>query len=79
MLARPPAGPHAWTDDDIGDMAAWGITAFGDLRASTRPPPEWLAGTCGGSSTACPARLSAPYPFAETRAYELQLSWRVPS
>ena len=41
------AGLHAWTEDDIGNVAAWGIHSFGpdDLRTTTRPLLDWLAGT----------------------------------
>jgi arginase len=40
-------GLHEWTDDDIGNVAGWGITTFApdDLRTSTRPLLDWLAGT----------------------------------
>jgi arginase len=40
-------GLHEWTDDDIGNVAAWGIRAFGpdDVRHGTRPLLDWLAGT----------------------------------
>lgn len=45
------AGLHAWTDDDYPNIAEWGLTAFGpdDLRESTDPLLDWLAGT--GCST----------------------------
>jgi arginase len=41
------AGLHAWTDDDIGDVAEWGIRSFSpeDLRATTQPLLDWLART----------------------------------
>jgi arginase len=41
------AGLHAWTDDDIGNVAEWGIRSFGpdDLRTSTHALLDWLAGT----------------------------------
>ena len=41
------AGLHAWTEDDIPNVAAWGIRAFGpdDLRRTTQPLLDWLAGT----------------------------------
>ena len=40
-------GLHEWTDDDIGNVADWGIRTFApdDLRTSTQPLLEWLAGT----------------------------------
>ena len=40
-------GLHEWTDDDIGNVADWGIRSFSpdDVRASTRPLLDWLAGT----------------------------------
>jgi arginase len=40
-------GLHAWTEDDIGNVAAWGIRAFGpdELRTGTRPLRDWLAAT----------------------------------
>jgi arginase len=40
-------GLHAWADDDIADVAHWGIRSFSpaDLRATTQPLGEWLAGT----------------------------------
>jgi len=40
-------GLHEWTDDDIGNVADWGIHTFApdDLRASTRPLLDWLATT----------------------------------
>ena len=35
-------GLHEWTDDDIGNVADWGVRAFGpdDVRASTQPLRE---------------------------------------
>jgi arginase len=43
-------GLHEWTDDDIGNVAQWGIRSFSpdDVRDSTQPLLDWLAGT--GSS-----------------------------
>jgi arginase len=40
-------GLHAWAEDDIGNVAKWGIRAFSpaDLRATTGPLLDWLAGT----------------------------------
>jgi arginase len=40
-------GLHEWTDDDIGNVADWGIHTFApdDLRTSTRPLLDWLATT----------------------------------
>jgi arginase len=40
-------GLHAWTEDDFPHIAEWGIQAFspGDLRETTGPLLEWLAGT----------------------------------
>lgn len=40
-------GLHSWTDDDIGNVAEWGIRSFGpnDLRESTRPVLDWIAAT----------------------------------
>jgi len=40
-------GLHEWTDDDIGNVADWGIHTFGpdDVRDSTRALLDWLAGT----------------------------------
>lgn len=40
-------GLHSWTEDDFGNVAAWGITAFGPdtLRESTRPLLDWIAAT----------------------------------
>jgi arginase len=40
-------GLHEWTDDDIGNVADWGIRTFApdDLRTSTRPLLDWLAAT----------------------------------
>lgn len=41
------AGLHSWTDDDIGNVAAWGITSFSpdELRTSTQPLLDWIAAT----------------------------------
>ncbi|MBV9793705.1 MAG: arginase family protein [Actinobacteria bacterium] len=41
------AGLHAWTDDDIGNVAGWGIRSFspGQLRDSSGPLLDWLAAT----------------------------------
>ncbi|GAA3704955.1 arginase family protein [Arthrobacter ginkgonis] len=41
------AGLHSWTEDDFPNAAEWGITAFGpnELRESSQPLLEWLAGT----------------------------------
>jgi hypothetical protein len=40
-------GLHAWAEDDIANVAHWGIRAFSpdDLRATTQPLGDWLAGT----------------------------------
>ncbi|WP_433174102.1 arginase family protein [Actinoallomurus sp. CA-150999] len=41
------AGLHSWTDDDLPNVADWGIRSFApdDLRTSTRPLLAWLAAT----------------------------------
>ena len=40
-------GLHAWTEDDIANVTDRGIRAFSpdDLRETTRPLLDWLAGT----------------------------------
>jgi len=40
-------GLHAWTEDDIPHVTAWGIRSFGPevLRETTRPVLDWLAST----------------------------------
>jgi arginase len=40
-------GLHEWTEDDIPNVAEWGIRSFGPdlLRESTEPVPAWLAAT----------------------------------
>lgn len=40
-------GLHAWTEDDISNVAAWGIRAFSpdDLRRTTQPLLDWLTAT----------------------------------
>jgi arginase len=40
-------GLHAWTEDDIPNVAEWGIRSFhpDDLRETTRPVLDWLAAT----------------------------------
>jgi arginase len=40
-------GLHAWTDDDIPNVAAWGIRAFAprDVAETTAPVRDWLAAT----------------------------------
>jgi arginase len=40
-------GLHAWANDDIANVAQWGIRLFSpdDLRATTQPVLDWLAGT----------------------------------
>lgn len=40
-------GLHAWASDDIANVAHWGIPSFSpdDLRATTQPLGDWLAGT----------------------------------
>jgi arginase len=40
-------GLHSWTEDDVPNVAAWGIHAFSpdDVRDTTRPLVDWLAGT----------------------------------
>ncbi|SNY55032.1 arginase family protein [Paractinoplanes atraurantiacus] len=41
------AGLHAWTDDDIGNVADRGIRSFApdDLRTTSQPLLDWLAAT----------------------------------
>ncbi|GAB2738391.1 arginase family protein [Salinifilum aidingensis] len=41
-------GLHSWTDDDVGNIAEWGIPPFspGALRETTQPLLDWIAGTC---------------------------------
>ena len=41
------AGLHSWTEDDIGNVAHWGVRSFSpdDLRATTQPLLDWLAAT----------------------------------
>lgn len=40
-------GLHAWASDDIANVAHWGIRSFSpeDLRQTTQPLLDWLAGT----------------------------------
>jgi arginase len=40
-------GLHAWAEDDIDNVARWGIRSFspGDLRETTGPLLDWLAST----------------------------------
>jgi len=40
-------GLHAWAEDDIGNVADWGIRSFNpdDVRAITQPLLDWLAAT----------------------------------
>lgn len=40
-------GLHSWTDDDVGNVAEWGIQTFAPdrLRESTQPVLDWLAAT----------------------------------
>jgi arginase len=40
-------GLHSWTEDDIGNVAQWGIRSFspGDVRETTQPLLDWLAAT----------------------------------
>ena len=40
-------GLHAWAEDDIGNVAHWGIRSFSpdDLRATTQPVLDWLTAT----------------------------------
>ena len=40
-------GLHAWTEDDIPNVAEWGIRSFtpDDLRTTTQPLLDWLAAT----------------------------------
>jgi arginase len=40
-------GLHAWASDDIANVDHWGIRAFGpdELRETTQPLGDWLAGT----------------------------------
>lgn len=41
------AGLHSWTEDDYPNVSEWGISAFTptDLRTTSAPLLEWLAGT----------------------------------
>ena len=41
------AGLHAWTEDDVPNIARWGIASFSpnDLHATTRLLLDWLAAT----------------------------------
>lgn len=41
------AGLHSWTDDDVGNVTAWGITSFSpdELRESAQPLLDWIAAT----------------------------------
>jgi len=41
------AGLHSWSDDDLPNVAAWGLSAFGpaDLRPASSPLLDWLRGT----------------------------------
>ena len=40
-------GLHAWANDDIANLAHWGIGSFSpdELRATTQPLLDWLAGS----------------------------------
>jgi arginase len=40
-------GLHAWANDDIANVAQWGIRSFSpdDLREATQPLEDWLAAT----------------------------------
>jgi arginase len=40
-------GLHAWAEDDIANVAHWGIRSFSpdDLREATQPLLDWLAAT----------------------------------
>jgi arginase len=40
-------GLHSWTEDDIGNVAQWGIRSFGpdELRETTHPLLDWLVAT----------------------------------
>ena len=40
-------GPHSWTDDDIVNVAQWGIRSFGpeEGRETSRPVLDWLSET----------------------------------
>jgi arginase len=40
-------GLHAWTEDDISNVAEWNIASFSpdDLRAATQPLLHWLSTT----------------------------------
>jgi arginase len=40
-------GLHAWAEDDIANVAHWGIRSFSPdhLRSSTQPLLDWLAAT----------------------------------
>jgi arginase len=41
------AGLHSWTENDIGNVADWGVTSFSpdDLRYTSQPVLDWLAAT----------------------------------
>jgi arginase len=41
------AGLHAWNEDEIPNVGAWGMTAFepGELRGTSEPLLDWLAST----------------------------------
>ncbi|HEY6595392.1 MAG TPA: hypothetical protein VI011_15035 [Asanoa sp.] len=44
-------GLHAWAEDDIGNVAEWGIQSFSpaEFRETTQPLLDWLAATgCSG-------------------------------
>lgn len=45
--AAAVVGLHDWFEDDISNLAEWGISSFAPdlLRASSSPVLEWLAGT----------------------------------
>jgi arginase len=40
-------GLHSWSDDDLPNVAEWGIQSFSpdELRENTRPVLDWLAST----------------------------------
>jgi arginase len=40
-------GLHAWAEDDIGNVAEWGIQSFSpaEFRETTQPLLDWLAAT----------------------------------
>jgi arginase len=55
------AGLHVWTEDDVPNIARWGIASFSpdDLRATTRPLLDWLGAEPGGLTSAQARRIVA--------------------